>query len=526
MKFSYYISIILGVCLMAFTSCDQEEVLVAGQGDDATSKLELAVSSAGYNVVGTKASTVAYVTKFTNGDEVGIFAVRNGQVVENINNRKFVYDEGVWELEGDVIEYKGTDFKKMSFHAYYPFQEDVKFNPANEDPFDDLVKGWKVEADQSGDNYTNSDLMTSVGEAEGQRLQGKVTFVMEHRMALSIIEMPQLTYSFTNAGIEDYYLPVTIEEVSVTANGATTDGVKPYYDSATGTYMLLVNPESDFTVNGSYTGAKEMEYTINGNLASGSAKKYTIKDDNKITHTLAVGDYFLSNGMIVSKDAEEVPANCIGIVYYAGNPQPSATNPELYTETSDALLRDFPGATHGLVLAIKNAEMEDGTQKYKFADSQAYFSNWYKSDEEWSDKFINNEFRDVPAGFTGYNGTVLMDHSYKMGATTGCTHGWAFWQLYVDAVPVNAPTSGWYLPSAYELSEVAKSQFLINSKIKAVGGDELESHDGAIEAGPYYWAINERNNSFMWGHKMEGGADIAIRERGSRSGYFRMALAF
>ena len=65
-----------------------------------------------------------------------------------------------------------------------------------------------------------------------------------------------------------------------------------------------------------------------------------------------------------------------------------------------------------------------------------------------------------------------------------------------------------------------------NSKIKAVGGDELESHEGAIEAGPYYGAINERNNSFMWGHKMEGGADIAIRERGSRSGYFRMALAF
>jgi hypothetical protein len=525
MKLSYYISIILLACVAIFISCEQEESLLTEENNESTTKFELVISSADYNYAGMRASNEAYKTTFTNGDAVGIFAIRNGNIVENINNRKFIFDEGIWELEGDVIEYKGTEFQKMKFHAYYPYQEDIVINPDAEDPFENIVQNWKIEADQSGDNYTKFDLMTSVGEAEGQRLQGKVKFIMQHRMALSVIAMPSLVYTFTNLGIDDYSLPVTIGNLSITSNG-TTQTVKPYYDVATETYMILVKPDNQFTIKGNYTGSKEMEYTLSGTLAEGAAKKYTIKDENKITHTLAVGDYFCANGTIVSKDVTEVPDNCIGIIFYTGNPQPSYTHPDNYTKTSDALLRDFPGMNHGLVIALNNGVLEDGTEKNKFADGQSYFSNWYKTDEEWSDKFINNESREVIPGFLGYNSTKLMEISYNSGASSGCTYGWLYVELYRSKVPVSAPTTDWYLPSAYDLDEVAKSQHVINAQLKAASGQELESNDGLPESGTFYWTCNERNNSYMWVHKMAGGTDIALRERLSRSGYFRMILAF
>ncbi len=45
--------------------------------------------------------------------------------------------------------------------------------------------------------------MTSASQAEDGRLQGTVTFAMEHRMALAVFKMPNLVYDFTNGGWDD-----------------------------------------------------------------------------------------------------------------------------------------------------------------------------------------------------------------------------------------------------------------------------------------------------------------------------------
>lgn len=89
------------------------------------------------------------------------------------------------------------------------------FNPAAEDPFAEFVSSWEIAADQGSSKYTKSDLMTSASQAEDGRLQGKVTFAMEHRMALAVFKMPNLVYDFTNGGLDDYSLNVAPKELFI-----------------------------------------------------------------------------------------------------------------------------------------------------------------------------------------------------------------------------------------------------------------------------------------------------------------------
>lgn len=122
---------------------------------------------------------------------------------------------------------------------------------------------------------------------------------MQHRMALAVVKMPNLTYSFTNGGIDDYLLPLTAGSFTVNNTQAT-----PYYQESTDTYRFLVNPKKEFSIKGTYSGVSEMEYEAKGTLEGGTAKMYTIEDKSKINHTLQVGDYFCADGKIVSVDAK------------------------------------------------------------------------------------------------------------------------------------------------------------------------------------------------------------------------------
>ena len=254
-------------------------------------------------------------------------------------------------MDGNPIEYDSERFKNITFYAYYPYQENVAFDPAAEDPFAEFVGNWEIAADQGGSKYTKSDLMTSTSQAEAGRLQGKVTFTMNHRMALAVFKMPKLVYDFTNGGLDDYSLDVAPKELLI--NDVETT---PYYDAASGTYMALVKPETNYSISCTYQGTQEKMINPTGSLAGGKAKMYTIKDENnKLDYTLNIGDYFCADGNLVSVNDGTVPDNAIGVVCYVGNPQPHVTHPDNYTETNDALYRDYPNCVHGLVLSLKDA---------------------------------------------------------------------------------------------------------------------------------------------------------------------------
>ncbi|HJD75092.1 MAG TPA: fimbrillin family protein [Bacteroides reticulotermitis] len=535
MKVYNYISILLLAGAAAFTSCSQDEEV--SEGDRLfLQNFQINVFDGGFqymDVNSTRATESGYSTKFAEEDAIGIFAVKGEAIVGEINNRKFTMQDGIWTLDddGDVIEYKGSEYQKMKFYAYYPFNKSVTFDPTKSDPFEAYVKSWKIGGDQSEGEYTKYDLMTSIGTVEGDRLKGKISFNMKHQMALAVIQMPELVYTFTNSNINDYKLPVTPGLFMLN----TTEAV-PYYQESTGTYRFLVNPQSSFTIKGTYTGAKEMEYTASGTLQSGTAKKYKISDSNTINHTLQLGDYYCADGKIVSKDAEIIPENCIGIVCYAGNPQPSITAASTYTETQDALRRDYPNCNHGVVLSLNNAVYNDASsgQFHENKDIAATYGDWFSSDENWTGKFDNCNTANgstVPEtrypAFMGYNNTTLLTMCYEgKGSQTVCNYAYNFITAYRNTVTVPAATSPWYLPSVVCWNQVAANLNAINGSLnKVTNAEQMTSTTSGALTG-HYWTSTQRNGTFQWTHAMDGGNYSIICERGSRAGYFRMMLAF
>lgn len=73
--------------------------------------------------------------------------------------------------------------------------------------FAPLVSAWQPQDDQSTHAaYTASDLMTAEGSATtGEDNTLHLSFTMNHRMALAVIEMPNtVKYKFTDERIPDY----------------------------------------------------------------------------------------------------------------------------------------------------------------------------------------------------------------------------------------------------------------------------------------------------------------------------------
>ena len=101
----------------------------------------------------------------------------------------------------------------------------------------------------------------------------------------------------------------------------------------------------------------DSKYNVNSAIAAGKYKRFMVDGGNVVKeYELKVGDYYCADGNLVSRDCapEEVPDDCIGIVYYVGNPQPSVLYKETLeaVEEKDALKRDYPKCVHGLVYAI------------------------------------------------------------------------------------------------------------------------------------------------------------------------------
>ena len=550
MKIYSYISALLIAGIASFSSCSQEEDVKEMNGDNSSSGLQISVSDGGYfdTTPGTRAIEKGYATEFTEGDEIGIFGVDANGIVENINNRKCMMTaDGNWKIDGEQIKYNGAEFKQMKFYAYYPYDVNVKFNVTEGDPFAEYISEWTLGNDQSGEKYTKYDLMTSSSSAVvDNRFKGEINFKMQHCMALAVLKMPNLVYNFINSDvtIDDYELPITNASFKLNNKEVT-----PYYQKSTGAYRFLVKPGEEFKIEGSYTGVKEMTCTATAKLNEGTAKVYTVSDTNKKEYTLSIGDYYCADGSIVSKDIESVPDNVIGIVCYVGNPQPSVTHPQNYTEANDALRRDYAKCKHGLVLAlnnainakapvISNADYTVSNQFHQNKDLGITYGDWFSADEEWKSKFDNCNTANsstVPEtrypAFMGYNNTVLLTMCYEgKGDQKVCNIAYDFINAYRVAVEVPAVATSWYLPSVTCWNQVAKNLGTINGSLnKIAGADQMVSstiNDKKNAGTDHYWSSTQRNGSTQWVHGMGNGNYALTGERAGNRGYFRMMLAF
>lgn len=527
MKLYNYISALLIAGIASFSSCSQEDDL---NEVNSSNGFQITVSDGGFLDItpGTRAVENGYTTEFVDGDAIGVFAVdKSNNIVSDINNRKFTMENGTWKLDGKIIEYNGAEFGTMTFYAYYPYNENVKFDTSKKDPFEDYVKEWKIEGNQSGEEYTKYDLMTSSSAAVADNhFKGEIKFTMQHRMALVVLKMPKLVYNFVNPEVtlDDYELPVT--NVSFKLDNA---GVTPYYQESTGTYRFLVKPGQEFKLEGTYTGVKEMTCTATGTLDKGKAKLYKIKDTNKKEYTLSIGDYYCADGSIVSKDVQEIPDNVIGVVFYVGNPQPSITNSTICTEINDALRRDFPNCKHGLVIALNSVNSE----RSRFnSGGTLVFGDWFTSDDNWKDKLVNNAtITGCIDAFLGYNYTILLENTLT---PTACDDAQTHLNSYRELIstPMGLSTD-WFIPSLKEFEQITKCLSIVNSSLSKAGGTELTTGGtftkAESEANGQYWSSNERNTSSqaVYSHNLTTGYFNATRRNmGSYGCFFRLAIAF
>ncbi|WP_044269954.1 fimbrillin family protein, partial [Bacteroides timonensis] len=294
----------------------------------------------------TRASESGYTTTFTNGDKIGVFAVKNGSVITGCQNVLLTYDGEKWN--GSVI-YKYAD---ATYFAYYPYNENLSTESITDvsgivSAFTTTVSGT---TDQSTyDNYTACDLMTASGD-DASVSGNSLSFKFSHVMSLIEISLPVQKYKTSeDANAYKYSAPVLDPTFSLTlSSGGDATTITPYY-MGNGIYRYIVPAGSSTAVSGAFNTAegKTIKYSKSSlSLSAGNYKRLNVTYDTPTVRALAVGDYYYSDGNICPGDASNPPSEgCIGVVYCVDN--------SFITEKSTN--KSEGGFIHGLVVALKDA---------------------------------------------------------------------------------------------------------------------------------------------------------------------------
>lgn len=311
---------LLAIVGLGLTSCSGDD-LESNPRDD-NSRFYVSVADAGYNSasngIHTKSSEQGYTTEFTAGDKIGVFAVKNNQIIAEVNNLCLTATDNngalVWKDAGGNAPLK---FDGAVYYAYYPYQSSLigtlVLTATDADSFfANVVSNWTPSTDQGVyTKYTAQDLMT----AQGAISNSELSFAMQHEMVLAVIELPGTKYEFsnTNPSLPDYITDPLDTKF---------DGYRPYR-MTDGVYRYLVKPGSSNKLTGSYTNASN---TVKGweinpaGISSGGYKTFKVDGGiANVIYNLQVGDCMLKDGTLVSKDATLTPtqqSNSIGIVFW------------------------------------------------------------------------------------------------------------------------------------------------------------------------------------------------------------------
>lgn len=233
----------LAAVMTTLAACSQNDDLQQDAAPEAT-PIEFEITDGGYGgAEATRAKEEGYYTKFTAGDNCGLYIV-DGSTLKATNvmlTASEVNGKLTWKAaDGDISDVT----ENSKYFLYYPYQNDmtdkidVSKTDDDTDFFDKLISGWEVKDNQSNhDNYTNSDLMTAKGTATHDGSTLKLSFKLAHRMALAEIVAP----------------------VEV---GFTSDSYKPY-KAEDFKYRFIVNPGKMAADKYIYGGIGDKHFTIN-----------------------------------------------------------------------------------------------------------------------------------------------------------------------------------------------------------------------------------------------------------------------
>ncbi len=467
MKRNQFIYAILFVCGLLVTSCTQDDVITEAAG--AKGQFLINVTDSGVQSdAQTKAATDKdYITTFVNNDKIGLYAVKDGAIVEGFNNVCITFNGTNWTSTAGALEYTAA-LEGASFYAYYPYQStNPAFAAANATPFAGMASSWVIGADQSGDNFTKYDLMTSVAASAVKAAKGNdytLSFSLKHEMAMVVVKLPATSYNLkTVAEVSLGVYSIPTSGVSFSIGGTET---KPYYEATEGKYRMLIKPATTTTLSGSFNSKNFSQAGVE--VAAANYQEYTVDGGASTAsdYTLQVGDFYCKDGSLIAKGtalSEAQKANVIGVVYFVGNPQPSVLKSDKYTEAQDVLRKDFSNCVHGLVMGL-------GTSTSAFAnlDLPVLMTNWfmnesglnaiYPSRYAWDDEnklvvTTSSSNSDAENNLLGYNNTYLWKEfaktkSYDIIALNTL-------KTYADNNPTPSFTTGWYIPSLGEMKSLA-----------------------------------------------------------------------
>ena len=442
--------------LAACTSDALDELPPAGTDPDAR-PLTITVSDGGMYATGqTRAQERGYRTVFTEGDRIGLYVVKDGTL--EVKNLCLTLQGGKWTLPAGTSQLFYSPDK--SYHAYYPYRKDGDLNgkvlPGDEDFFKLVVEAWSVKDNQSTyAQYTASDLMTARGMYNNHTL----SFAMEHRMSLLILQVPATKYTYTEK--------IDSREISKSYYRYTAViSENLYWQENPCTARLLVNTTDPILfVRGPYkyyyNGTKET-FNFDYSQLNLQPGKYTVHtlDDSKVTEefrSLKAGDYYMQDGSILPGDEDvkpfrdELRKSCLGVVFWVGEIEGKHWTQTGTLAGDRLLMRDHPECVHGMVVA-----MRDTPQREKWATGKGTTEHIYQWAQKSFNEFTSGEqadWEEILASdiYFGYCSSRLMPlyGSRHSDTTFPALDAIA---TYAATYPAPAGSSGWFLPGRHELA--------------------------------------------------------------------------
>ena len=228
-------------------------------------------------------------TEFVDGDSIGIFAVKDGIIVEGIDNIPLVYN--VSNDSWDPAENSKTLYwcDGVSYVAYYPYRKNITIDVSKgtDGVVASLTGNEKLQPakDQSTkEKHTVSDLLIAIGvPATGNSSGIILSLQFQHQFTLLVLQPQAYVSCFApeNAGFV-YHQESRILGTDSAAINVNLNGITPYQiDSLK--YCAIVPPQENARIAGNYMTANGRNNTNTKINYSGSSinfvsgKCYTLK---------------------------------------------------------------------------------------------------------------------------------------------------------------------------------------------------------------------------------------------------------
>lgn len=158
------------------SSCLSEETEEAGTSGGANRQpLLVSVTDGGLLPAAgtpTRATDTDLQTAFVNGDYIGLYAVKDGQILPEASNLRLGISNGQWYFERGKELYYAGPASGIIYYAYYPYNANQQLSALVETGSGDalffapLIASWSPNKEQDGygSSYSDSDLMTGTGQ--------------------------------------------------------------------------------------------------------------------------------------------------------------------------------------------------------------------------------------------------------------------------------------------------------------------------------------------------------------------------